>query len=134
MTSQLEQYSVEVFDSNSTEWLERPSEQIVRKLSPTLFTFELATETSYMLLRHDAAFIKLCADPQLRPRHVRVKRDLATPTPQISGRESFCPPECHDVARCPRRRGAVSSFSSPPSRSLFATQSFSVGHSEIQMP
>ena len=57
MTSQPEQYDVDVFDSNSMDWLELPIEQIGRSLSLKPFTFDPDTGMSCMLLRYDAGFI-----------------------------------------------------------------------------
>ena len=57
MTSQPDQYDVEVFDSNSMDWLELPIEQIGRSLSLKPFTFDPDTGMSCMLLRYDAGFI-----------------------------------------------------------------------------
>ena len=52
MTSQPEQYDVEVFDSNSMDWLELPIEQLGRSLSLKPFTFDPDTGMSCMLLRY----------------------------------------------------------------------------------
>ena len=65
MTSQPEQYDVDVFDSNSMDWLELPIEQIGRSLSLKPFTFDPDTGMSCMLLRYDAGFIEPVAYPRL---------------------------------------------------------------------
>ena len=57
MTSQPDQYDVEVFDSNSMDWLELPIEQLGRSLTLKPFTFDPDTGMSCMLLRYDAGFI-----------------------------------------------------------------------------
>ena len=57
MTSPPDQYDVEVFDSNSMDWLELPIEQLGRSLTLKPFTFDPDTGMSCMLLRYDAGFI-----------------------------------------------------------------------------
>ena len=57
MTSQPDQYDLEVFDSNSMDWLAFPIEQIGRSLNLKPFTFDPDTGMSCMLLRYDAGFI-----------------------------------------------------------------------------
>jgi quercetin dioxygenase-like cupin family protein len=58
MTSQPDQYDLEVFDSNSMDWLAFPIEQLGRSLNLKPFTFDPDTGMSCMLLRYDAGFIK----------------------------------------------------------------------------
>ena len=57
MTDQPDRYEIEVFDSNSMDWLELPLEQLGRSLSLKPFTFDPDTGMSCMLLRYDAGFI-----------------------------------------------------------------------------
>ena len=56
MTSHTDQYDLEVFDSNSMDWLELPIEQIARTLPLKLFTAD-PTPECITLLRYDAGFI-----------------------------------------------------------------------------
>ena len=49
MTSQPDQYDLEVFDSNSMDWLEFPIEQIGRSLTLKLFTSDPDTGMSCAL-------------------------------------------------------------------------------------
>jgi len=57
MSSQPEQHELEVFDSNSMDWLELPIEQLGRSLTLKPFTSDPDTGMSCMLLRYDAGFI-----------------------------------------------------------------------------
>jgi len=57
MSSQPGQYELEVFDSNSMDWLELPIEQLGRSLTLKPFTADPDTGMSRMLLRYDAGFI-----------------------------------------------------------------------------
>ena len=53
MSSQPEQHELEVFDSNSMDWLELPIEQLGRSLTLKPFTSDPDTGMSCMLLRYD---------------------------------------------------------------------------------
>jgi quercetin dioxygenase-like cupin family protein len=57
MTSQPSQQAIEVFDSNSMDWLDLPIEQIGKSLALKLFTSDPDTGMSCALLRYEAGFI-----------------------------------------------------------------------------
>ena len=103
MTSQPEQYELEVFDSNSMDWLEMPIEQIGRSLPLKPFTVDPDTGMSCALMRYDAGFINPVAYPRVRTRHVRVERHPADPRGGFRPGE-FClvPRGDDDVPRCDR--------------------------------
>ena len=102
MTSQPDQYELEVFDSNSMDWLEIPIEQIGKSLPLKLFTADPDTGMSCALLRYDAGFINPW-HTHMRARHVRVKWHPADPRGGFrSGEFCLVPRGDDDVPRCDR--------------------------------
>ena len=101
MTSQPEQYDVDVFDSNSMDWLELPIEQIGRSLSLKPFTFDPDTGMSCMLLRYDAGFINPWHTHDCAHGMFVLSRDLAHQQGGFRGGEFCLVPRGHDdVPRC----------------------------------
>ena len=73
MTSQPDQYDVEVFDSNSMDWLELPIEQLGRSLTLKPFTFDPDTP------RHGEIHATRCLARLTRP------DDSRPPSPRTMG-------------------------------------------------
>ena len=98
MTSQPEQYDVDVFDSNSMDWARAPDPN--RSAGVCRSSHSRSTPTPgcpACFCVYDAGFINPVAYPRLRERHVRAKTGPCAPTRGIIGSGIFVWfPEGHD--------------------------------------